>query len=363
MSLLQTRRRARDPQPASGRRDLERTLHQQMAQAAGTEAFQHRDPLYHITEDFHQTFDAMGRKHARELAGESEEKEGEGTAVRRDRPLEETLQKADFPDKTSTQSFFGSKDPQERDLLSRFSETAFQRGTLSGAVLKGTGKMMLFSCMKKTVGQNITAREQQRRLFESSSQLRNVPGGEPDKIMFNRTFSGTAVGMVVDTLRDARRTVDDLAGLASGKLSQTESGQYGMDTLRGMYPFLDDSREREMLAQYYAQLNSPDTSPDEKVLLQSAVNRTRALMDKKARMKTEFVNKLRFLSDRATEALAEFEKPGFVTALDAALREAVGAEEPPPDDGGADNGAAEPTGQDGPDGAGGPPAENAGEDA
>ena len=54
-----------------------------------------------------------------------------------------------------------------------------------------------------------------------------------------------------------------------------------------------------------------------------------ALIAKKAQMKQEFINKLRFLSDRATEALAAFTEPGFAGALDQALREAVGAEEPP----------------------------------
>ena len=40
----------------------------QLAAAAGSEAFQHRDPVYHVTEAFQQSFDQIGRKHARELA-------------------------------------------------------------------------------------------------------------------------------------------------------------------------------------------------------------------------------------------------------------------------------------------------------
>ena len=47
---------------------LEQNLRRQMAWAAGTEAFAHRDPLYHVTESFQQTFDAMGRRHAAQLA-------------------------------------------------------------------------------------------------------------------------------------------------------------------------------------------------------------------------------------------------------------------------------------------------------
>ena len=66
MSWIQTRRRS---QEAHAGRPMEDTLRRQMAWAAGTEQFQHRDPLYHVTESFQQTFDAIGRRHAQELAG------------------------------------------------------------------------------------------------------------------------------------------------------------------------------------------------------------------------------------------------------------------------------------------------------
>ena len=66
MSWIQTRRRA---QEAPAGRPMEDTLRRQMAWAAGTEQFQHRDPLYHVTESFQQTFDAIGRRHARRQGG------------------------------------------------------------------------------------------------------------------------------------------------------------------------------------------------------------------------------------------------------------------------------------------------------
>lgn len=226
-------------------------------------------------------------------------------------------------------------------MVRRFSETAFQRGTLSGAVLGGTGKMMLFSCLKKTVGQSQPDKWQQRKLFQEGSPTRNVPGGGPGKVKFNRGFTDSAVGLVVDTLRDARRTVEDMQNLALGK---SEMGREGAGTLRTMYPFLDDSRERELLAQYRQQLNAPEgTSPQERGALQNAIVRMEALIAKKAQMKQEFINKLRFLSDRASEALADFTQPGFTGELDLALRLAFGAGEPPPEDEkGTGDGAAEP---------------------
>ena len=163
----------------------------------------------------------------------------------------------------------------------------------------------------------------------------------------------SAVGLVVDTLRDARRMVEDLQDLALGK---SEMGEAGGDTLRTMYPFLDDSRERELLVQYREQLEGAK-DVREKAALQNALVRVEAMIAKKDQMKQAFINRLRFLADRATEALEVFEEPGFPGALDQALRSAAGAEEPPtgeerdggsgaadPGTGAAESGAAEPGG-------------------
>ena len=338
MRWTQTKRKAALPPEHKA---MEQALRRQTAWAAGTEQFQHRDPLYHVTESFQQTFDAMGRRHAQQLAGGEEEKAPQG---------EQTPGKTgEMPDPTSARSFYERSVPDDQDMVRRFSETAFQRGTLSGAVLQGTGQMMLFSCLKKTIGQSQPDKWQQHKLFEKASPMRNTPGHSPDKVIFNRGFTDSAVGLVVDTLRDARRTVEDMRDLALGK---SEMGEAGGDTLRSMYPFLDDSRERELLAQYREQLKGTEGGR-ERALLQSAIARMEALVEKKAQMKLEFINKLRFLSDRATEALEVFSQPGFSAALDQALREATGAEEPPPEDGeGGSDGAAEPG--EGPSGDGAP---------
>ena len=321
MSRIQIRRPgAEELRP----RERQETLRREMAWAAGTEQFQHRDPLYHVTESFQQTFDAMGRRHAARLGGEMNEE---------DLPRGEAQAQERMPDDTSSRAFYERDTPENQAMLRRFSETAFQRGTLSGAVLRGTGQMMLFSCLKKTVGQSQPDKWQQRKLFEKASPMRNVPGHSPDKVVFNRGFTDSAVGLVVDTLRDARRTVEDMRDLVLGK---SEMGQAGADTLRTMYPFLDDRRERELLEQYQQRLRKTEDT-QEKAALQNAAARMEALIGKKGQMKQEFINKLRFLSDRATEALEVFEAPGFAGALDQALREAAGAEEPPPDEGG--NGA------------------------
>ena len=332
-------KRPKDAQAAP--RELEQSLRRQMAWAAGTEYFQNRDPLYHVTESFQQTFDAMGRRHAAQMGAQEKEETPEPGAQRQG-----GIPQEDVPDPTSARSFYERGQPEDQDMLRRFSETAFQRGTLSGAVLQGTGQMMLFSCLKKTVGQSQPDKWQQRKLFEKASPMRNVPGHNPDKVIFNRGFADSAVGLVVDTLRDARRTVEDMRDLALGK---SEMGQAGADTLRTMYPFLDDSRERALLEQYRSQLRETGDA-QEKSALQNAIARMEATVGKKAQMKQEFINKLRFLSDRATEALEVFEAPGFSVSLDQALREATGAEEPPPEEGGGQGDGATDPGQGPPEG-------------
>ena len=339
--MIQIRARRREKETAPQAKGLEQTLRRQMAWAAGTEQFQHRDPLYHVTESFQQTFDAMGRRHAAQLAGQQQEQAAEGQGGQQ--------QAGQMPDPTSARGFYERSSPDDQDMIRRFSETAFQRGTLSGAVLQGTGQMMLFSCLKKTVGQSQPDKWQQRKLFEKASPMRNVPGHSPDKVVFNRGFTDSAVGLVVDALRGARRTVEDMRDLAMGR---SEMGEHGADTLRTMYPFLDDSRERHLLEQYREQLRGAGEA-GEKAALQTAIARMEALVEKKTQMRMEFTNRLSFIADRATEALEVFGEPGFAGELDRALRQAVGAEEPPDDGTGDDDGAAVEPGQ-GPPGDGGP---------
>lgn len=331
MGQIQIKRSQKAPAPPV----TDAAVRAQLAWAAGAQQFEHRDPLYHVTESFQQTFDWIGKQHAQRLGQQGSGGFSPAETPEEGQPAREERQSRD----TSAQGFYQAKDEQRQQALGRFSETAFQRGNLAGAVIQGTGKMMLVSCLKRTVGQSQPQKEQQKKLFEGASQQRNVPGHSPDQVIFNRGFAHSAVGLVVDTLRDARRTVDSMADLAQGK-SEMGCGS-GADTLRTMYPFLDDSRERSLLEQYRQQLAQAGDA-GEKQVLQNALARTRSLINKKAQMKQEFIQKLRFLSDRATEALAEMEEAGFAEQVARALEQEEVPQEPPepPEDGGGD-GAAE----------------------
>lgn len=305
------------PQPAAAPK---RAADAQLAWAAGSEQFQHRDPLYHVTEDFRQTFDRIGLSHARSAAGgapEQNPEEKQPDAQRKPGAAETKRQDKPGPPGEKTKE---SGTPMLRTgnvpaALTTFSETAFRRGAMSAAVLNGTGKMMLVSCMKRTVGESGPKRIQQQSILGTGSQVRNIPGRSPDQMVFNRGFAGSALGIVVDTLRDARRVVDSMTDMAmgTGELNAPDNA-----ALRKLYPFLDDSRDAALEAEYREKL-AACTDDREKPVLQNALVHASALRAKKAQMKNEFINKLRFLSDRAAETLSELEAPGIEDELVAAV--------------------------------------------
>ena len=315
------------PQPAA---ETHRSAEDRIARAAGTEQFQHRDPLYHVTESFQQTFDKMGRKHAQDAVGgfsaeersqEESEQAKEQTGKQEKKPPQSGEQAQKTPqsgDRASEKRRAGDQmlwTGNVPSALTRFSETAFQRGAMSASVLNGTGKMMLVSCLKRTVGQSGPKRIQQQTVIGTGSQIRNIPGRSADQMVFNRTVAKSAIGIVVNALRDARRVVDSMTAMArgTGELHSENSA-----TLQTMYPFLDNSRDLALEAEYREKL-ARCTDEREKPVLQNALVQVLSLKAKKAQMKAEFINKLRLVSDRATETLADLEAPGTLDEIVSAV--------------------------------------------
>lgn len=325
--MKRVRIKRKQPDGPAPKSKAEQETRRQLLWAAGAERLQNRDPVSYVAESFRQTFDASLRRYAGTDSERKSWEEGAGT--------EQERSYGEYPDPTSTRSFYERGSKEQQEMLRRFSETALERGNLSGAVLRGSGRMMLFSCLKKTVGQSEPVRWQQRKLFEKSAKARNVPGHGSDRVAFNPGFAESAVALVVDALKDARRTVETLTDIAAGK----GVGRSGTRTLRKMYPFLDDSKERALLSAYRERLKAMDENDPNRSMLINAAGRAQALIAKKAQMRSEFINKLRTLSDRANEALSEWERPEIALELQAALRRAVLPSEPP-EDGGDEDGSA-----------------------
>ena len=307
---------------------LREKVERQLSAAVNAAPSGHNDPLYAVTETFRQSFERAGRRRAE--TGEQPEQEQEQLSETRTEEQRDTEEKAGQA--ARRQKPGAPPEIQEQTNaapMQKFSSMAFARGELSAALLQGTGKLALISCLKRAAG----VPEQSTTLFGLGAQTRNVPARDPDQMMFHRNFAKSAVGLVVDTLRDARQTVDSLADMAMG--TGDFRAEDGGLTLHTMYPFLDDSRERALLEERRERLKG-DCTPDERAILENAAVRAGALIAKKARMKEEFIQKLREVSDRAAEALAELEAP---ETLEEAAQALSGTEtdtpNPPPSDGDA----------------------------
>ncbi len=198
-------------------------------------------------------------------------------------------------------------------FYSRFAELAFNRGKLAQAVLRGSGEMMLFTCLKRSLGESLPNEQKQRRLFESSSVHKRVNSGS--SVVFNRGEVNSAVGLTVNVLMDARRNVELLTKLANGDGALPDNG--GAETLRKVYPFLSDRDEQAQLAEYDRLLHGSDA--DEAGLIKSARLKTEAIIARKAQMKHQFCDTLRKMSQNASLAAAMFSSDDFITSLNSAL--------------------------------------------
>ena len=310
--------------PAPPAAETKESTEARFAWAADAPWLEQHDPLYHITENFQQSFDRIGRSHADAAAGGFREESFITT------PEEEYRQQTE-QDRQAVPAAPGKGERKNADKeqrvrlqkreaspITRFSEIAFRRGAMSAAVLNGTGKMMLVSCLKRTAYESGPKHLQQQDLLETGSITRAVAGHAPDQMIFNRGFANSALGIVVDTLRDARRVVESMSMIAQ----RGEGRESEFSALYKLYPFLDDSRDEALESEYRAKLASCKDER-EKPVLQNALVKTISLRAKKAQMKNEFINKLRFISDRAAETLSELETPGFAEEL---VRSAFGEE-------------------------------------
>ncbi|MDR0491501.1 MAG: hypothetical protein LBH28_09700, partial [Oscillospiraceae bacterium] len=336
---------------ADSKKALVQATDRQIKYAAGTEAFLSRDPVYHINEQFRQTFDFVGKNAARRLGAETEknnlpESDGRETEVARPERKRFGASRAetgaarddassDMDGRTDMRDVYKPAPGEEnQNFINRFSQTAFGRGDMSGAVIRGTGEMMLLSCLKRTVCQSQPKNFRQRTLFNSSaSTKRNVRGYEQDKVIFNKGEANSAVGIVIDAVQSAGRTVEMLADLLEGNDSLPDGS--GADTLFRQYPFLTDKKERELLAGYREtldRLHGPEAA-DKRAILDRAIIKTQALIEKKQQLRNNFTQHLRFLSNRAMLASEVFNDEAFSQMLLKHLEEYSPAPPPPDDDG------------------------------
>ena len=337
---------------------LDKMVKRQLRISAGVGDYSNKDPIYHLSEGFRQTFDLAGSKRSAERNGDTAQNIGEtqqnsrlrqdgGTGLEVRVPgLETKPESGDGVskaldgagtgsafgafDKTSMDSVFAPTSGKENDrFVNRFSDTAFSRGSMAGAVMRGTGQMMLMTSLNRVSGRALPKNMRQRKLFQSgASKKSNIKGHQSDKAIFNAGVTESAVGLVVDVLKDTRRTVDELAELSEGGNALRDGS--GAETLRTAYPFLSDSKERELLNKFKDMAERAKSS-EQRSILQRAANKTQAQIERKQQMRLGFSQHLRFLSGRAQAAIVVFESEAFREEL--AIRGFVyDSPEPPPND-------------------------------
>jgi len=324
-------------------------VQRQLAWAADAEQFQNRDPMFHITENFMRSFDAMGSMQQQRAAGMIESVPGLtdflGKIIGQDEEFnqQETKMtesdifdpggddgaKALYRQSRMNEEFEENKHGQGR-LMNKFTDMTFMRGKMSAAVLRGTGNMMLFSCLKRTLGQSQPYKLQQRKLFQGGSRgwkPRNTKASDAQSttLLRNEVFADSAVGLVFNVTKDARRTVEQMAELI-------ENGGTGTETWERMMPFLSFQKEEALLDEYRSRLDNLGNGPGtekQRAVLTKAMTRTQTMLAKKKQMRNEFMFKLRAIGGQAKQAAITFSNEEFQETLKYMLTHETAYPEPP----------------------------------
>ncbi|MDO4962109.1 MAG: hypothetical protein Q4E57_09750 [Eubacteriales bacterium] len=326
----------------------EDSLKRRLAWAAGTEKFQHRDPTFHLTESFRQNFDIRGKELGGVSAGQGFSENAGASGG-----LGEAGNAGYGTDYTSMRDVFEPREGQE-NRLKKFANISFQRGNMAAAIVEGTGKMMLVSTLKRTIGQEHSYNFKERKLFQAMSVHKEIPAHQNALTIVNRGFAESAVGMMVDVLKDARQSLNNLTAIAEGGDSIDKHS--GLETLRKEYPFLLTDREDALLKEYAERRSELEAElsgirgenagapvrrdPREELeLLKEAEERVLTVKRRKETTRREFLQKLRVLNAQALRAQAEFESPALLELVANVIQGITEAEVPPGEPTGPPEGA------------------------
>lgn len=281
----------------------------QLRRVAGAQRFENRDPVYHLAESFCTTFDLVGRLSAAQVL--HEEQGMPETPVGEHRDMDGT-------------SFSTSMTEQVAGgFLKRFSETAFQNGILSGAILQGKGKTVLLSCIRRSAGYAGPTQNHQMRSLDDTSVTRRIPQ-TPDRVIVNSGELYSAVGLVIQSTKQATRTLQTIQKAAAGKQSPLMQPDAQTITLKEMYPFLFDQEEQALLARLRekrAELQKKGAITGTQYrTVQNGIAKCEQVIQKKQQISLQFLTKLDQLRTNAITAQQIFSEPAFLHEAVAALQ-------------------------------------------
>lgn len=297
------------------------------------------DPVYMLMNSFSKQFDAVGKERAMQMSGESPDKQGGPVQGKNEQSRGEKRGLHDYPGYSHS-----DKELDRGDFYDRFSSYAFRGGRLANAVMAGQGKQMFTICLSRALGRSFQGEERQKTLLGESSVGMQVENSSA-QVRFNHD-ARTAVGIVTDSIRGSTRLLELFKKLASdsGEKTETPLEFRNIGTLREAMPFLDVSREKEMIASCRERLkelerdNSAEGASTARLLKSALVKQTAVLQRKEAEQR-RFLTKLNEIHSNVREAEKLFSSDGFA---EQALQEAERlSEDIPPDDGRRRGAAAE----------------------
>lgn len=293
------------------------------------------DPLYMLTSGFTNTFDAVGRDRAKKLGGNGDEKQKsdektDGEQEKKDgSSLSELHKKHDSPEYVHSTS-----ELQDGEFADRFSSYAFKGGKLAASVMAGQGEQMFTVCLSHAIGRPAPHGEYQKKILSQTAVDEGVPCSDAN-VKFNRN-AFSAVGIVTDAMKSAGKILEIFRKLATDSHQRRDPLELrDIGTLGSTLPFFDTDSDKKLIVQYKERLkqledNGTSKSDGTVKLLQSAITKQTAILNKKRQQQRDFLTVINRITSNLNEAEKLFRSDGFA---EQALKDAEElSDDLPPDD-------------------------------
>lgn len=313
----------------------QKVLSAQISQTSGSTRFDSRDPVYHLTNNFINRFDAVGKARAKEMAGKDsgrpkDDQSAESGDISREKRMAQLRRKHDSPMYRHTQQALESG-----DFVDRFSSYAFNGGNMAAAVMAGKGKMMFTACMSRALGRSFHGEQKEKQLLSGSAVKAGVDGTHSE-VMFNRD-AHSAVGITLDAIRGASTSLETFKKLAneSGALKDTPVEHRDIDTMPKLFPFMVTQKDKALIDSYKQRLkelegdNSQQACRSRKTL-EWALKKESAVLERKKSEQRRFLTVLNGMLANVNEAEKIFSADGFAESVLEEI-ELLLADDPPED--------------------------------
>lgn len=204
----------------------------------------------------------------------------------------------------------------------RISELAFKRGTLSAGILNGRGTIMLLGCLEKAAGQSEPSNEKQQILSGGASHDFQLSG--VNSKLYTNSQAKSVVGLTLKASQTSSRWFTNIEKILESGVADGENSEAA--ALVQLFPFMTLHREKELLREYTDKLSRLDEAERrakgnsqnqaenlselmvikaQQEVLTKAINRIKAVINKKRSMKVRFRSYLDQLSNLVKSFEAE----------------------------------------------------------